>query len=171
MKQLLLSLIFLVLGATIALASIEGDEVVVQFIDNDIIRETFTVTVTDDDTDSIPIIFGYASLDMGPSGFEMSFSYLVDFEVGNFFSGIKISDLDDSSHTKWILKAVSVNTDNGGWSEDRIEFSEDWVSFSWQGLVFLPGQYFNAVLTFGPKPSISALPAIYHLLLLGDQED
>lgn len=152
-------------------ASLVGDEVIVQFITADTIIETFEVTVTDDNTDIIDIIYGYASLNMGSSGVEINFPYLVDFEVGSFFSGIKISDMDYLGKPKFILKGVSVDTNTSGWADNRLEFDEDWVSFNWQGLTFETGQYFNATFTFGltPEAAAAAMIPVYYLLLFDEE--
>lgn len=166
----LLGTLSLVFGLfTGAAASLVGDDVLVEYIEADNVSQSHNVTVTDDATDTIQTVWGYASLDMGPSGTEIDFPYGTDLGGGIRFSGIKISGLNDIANPDWLVLDVDVTTDMAGWTDDRIDFGYDeigsWVSFAWQGLGWEQNQYFDAMFTLGPNPI--PIPATMVLFVTG----
>jgi len=162
-----LSLVFgLITGAA---ASLVGDDVLVQYLEANSVSQRHDVTVTDDVTDTINTVFGFATLDMGASGVDIAFPFGADFSDGSWFSGIKISGLNDIANPDWIVLDVDVTTDMKGWADDRTDFGYDetgsWVSFAWQGLGWEQNQSFDAMFTFGPNPI--PIPATMVLFVTG----
>ena len=161
-----LSLIFGLI--TPAVASLVGDDVLVQYLEAGSVVQGNTVIVEDSVKEPALTAWGTASVDMGASGVEISFLWNNAFADGSQFSGIQISGMNDKN-PDWILLDVSVKTDMAGWTDDRIEFGYDetgsWVSFAWQGLGWEQNQSFDAMFTFGPSPM--PIPATMVLFVTG----
>jgi len=96
-------------------------------------------------------------------------SIYVDY-VGNAtwttasFNGLVVGSLDDSSGNA--LQGVSITT-NLAWDASRLTFSDDTVSFNWNGLSFTSNSYFLAELDFGTSDNNAPVPEPATMVLLG----
>lgn len=160
-------------------ASLIDDEVTVQYIENNILREQRTFTVSEEDN-NIPLGFGTIRLDIQADSVIINFVGSNSYDPGlSTFFGIKILGLDwqDPDNPDWILLGADItnNTmpDADLWyaQEDQrllIDPTTGSIGFDWHQMSYDltdPRQNFTAMLEFGPNPI--PLPATMALFVTG----
>lgn len=134
-----------------AYASLIGDDVFVTYTDP-FFSQTETVTVEEGSDDAVDLLFGVITVDMETDSVIIDFSRPNTFGSASF-AGLIIDDLDyDDNAQDFILLGVEVDTNMRSWSDNRILFDEDTVSFNWQGLFVDGTTNFTAIFQFGPNP-------------------
>ena len=166
----------LLLGlATGAGAALIGDEVTIQYIENNEVIDEQTVIITESSSDTIRTGYNTISLNMEANTVFIDFVGFNSFPQSfTTFFGIKILGLNDVDNPDWVLLGADVTentmTDAGLWyaeEESRLlidPLSGD-VGFDWHQMSYRPGQSFTALLEFGPNPI--PIPATMALFLTG----
>jgi hypothetical protein len=165
----------LVTGAS---ASLIGDEVTVQYLQDGRIFDEQTFIVEAGEDDSIRTGFGTISLNIEAEGVYIDFVGNNSFTPGNTnFFGIKILGLDDLDHPDWILLGADVTentmTSSSLWyaeEDERLQIDPlaGDIGFDWNQMSYRAGQNFTALLEFGPNPiPIPATMALFVTGLIG----
>ena len=158
-------------------ASLIGDEVTLQYWENDILEDEQTFTI-DAGPDNITTGFGTIRLDMTANEVVINFIRPNSYAPGNTsFFGIKLLGLDDVENPDWILLGADVTqntmTSSALWyaEEDErlmIDPINGNISFDWNQMSYQTGQRFTAMLEFGPNPiPIPATMALFVTGLIG----
>ena len=164
--------------ATGAGAALIGDEVTIQYIENNEVIDEQTVIISESSSDTIRTGYNTISLNMEANTVFIDFVGFNSFPQSfTTFFGIKILGLNDVDNPDWVLLGADVTentmTDAGLWyaeEESRLlidPLSGD-VGFDWHQMSYRPGQSFTALLEFGPNPiPIPATMALFVTGLIG----
>ena len=177
---IIVAALLLALGlATGAGASLIGDDVIVQWIQNDVVlqqSESFTIEAGDQDT--VTTGFGQIRVDIEADRVIIDFVGGDNLPLGySTFFGIKILGLQDVDNPDWVLLGADVTTNTmtsaSRWyaeEDDRLlidPLTGD-IGFDWHQMSYRPGQNFTALLEFGPNPiPIPATMALFVTGLIG----
>jgi len=164
--------------ATGAPASLIGDEVTVQYLQDGRVFDEQTFIIESGEGDVIRTAFNTISLNIEAEGVYIDFIGNNSFTPGNTnFFGIKILGLDDVDNPDWILLGADVTentmTSSSLWyaEEDKrlqIDPLAGDVGFDWNQMSYRAGQNFTALLEFGPNPiPIPATMALFVTGLIG----
>ncbi|KPJ74259.1 MAG: hypothetical protein AMJ54_17190 [Deltaproteobacteria bacterium SG8_13] len=178
-KSIIVAALLLSVGlATGVGASLIGDEVTVQYIQNDQVLDQQTFIIEEGNDDAIRTGFNTISLNIEAEGVYIDFIGSNSYPAGfSTFFGIKILGLDDVDNPDWILLGADVTentmTNYPLWyaEEDSrllVDPINGDVGFDWHQMSYRPGQSFAALLEFGPNPiPIPATMALFVTGLIG----
>ena len=166
-------------------ASLIGDQVTIQYLENNVVLDEARDIIVSDQNDDIrlgipDLSLELLSVDIQANTIRIDFLRFNQYIQGNTnFHGIKILDLDwnDPANPDWILlnAEVTINTmtSSGLWyaEEDArmlIDPVNGDISFNWHQMSYQRNQNFTAMLEFGPNPiPIPATMALFVTGLIG----
>ena len=159
-------------------ASLVGDDVIVQWVQNDVVLQSDPVTIQEGTDDIITTGFNQVRVNIEADTVIIDFFGVNDLPQGfSTFFGIKILGLEDVDNPDWVLLDATVTnntmTSSAQWfaeEESRllIDPVNGNVGFDWHQMSYRPGQNFTAMLEFGPSPiPIPATMALFVTGLIG----
>ncbi len=161
--------------ATGAGAALIGDEITIQYIENNTVIDQQTLIIEEGSSDTVRTAYNTISLNMEANTVFIDFVGFNSFPQSfTTFFGIKILGLNDVDNPDWVLLGADVTentmTDAGLWyaEEDSrllIDPLSGDVGFDWHQMSYRPGQSFTALLEFGPNPI--PIPATMALFVTG----
>ena len=164
--------------ATGAGASLIGDEVTIQYLENNVVLDEQTFIVEGGNNDIQSTGFNTIKLNIEADKVLIDFTGFNSFDTGfSTFFGIKILGLNDVDNPDWVLLGANV-------TENTMPSATQWfaeeesrllidpvngdVGFVWHQMSYRPGQSFTAMLEFGPNPiPIPATMALFVTGLIG----
>lgn len=156
--------------ATVATASLIGDEIIFQYIrGSDVISPPGDVKrQVKSGMEDVAILEEF-QLNMEADRLLVD---IVDFNIFSnspFLEGFRVLGMNDTTNTDWILLGVDVETSLSGWNDSRVNFYQDSagsnVEFNFQGMRLPVGESLSAVFEFGPNPI--PIPATAALFITG----
>ena len=146
--------------STPVFSGVDGDEVLIEHYQNDIIWNSETVTIGPDIEFThgvyfwIFIIYGY-NVDISDQGIQIDFftNGWQNFTFAGPSQGLGIDDLNDASGRE-LVGITNVDTNIITWDMDMFSYSEDGIRFNWADMTIWHDSYFYADFVFAEPQNL-----------------